>query len=179
MKMKYLLMVFVGLLLITSCAIESNNGEAANPAVETEETVEEPELTAEELAVRSKELMAKVITASSVNLELNGEDKWVISEDAFTKLMKIKQQIYIISGNMENYTVESYNEMGNEFLSFVKTIPVLEDEKANIELQKVLLATKDQCLHLVESNKQNAQIAVINLSIIYDSVPNYFTGLKK
>ena len=177
--MKHLLMVFVGLLLLTSCATEQKNGEATDIVVEAEETVKEPELTSEELEVRSKGLMAKVITASSVNLELNGEDKWVISEDAFTKLMKIKQQIYVISGNMENYTVESYNEMGNEFLSFVKTVPALEDEKANIELQKVLLATKDQCLHLVESNKQNAQIAVINLSVIYDSVPNYFTDLQK
>lgn len=177
--MKYILIVFTGLLIATSCATSVSSEESTTLALDSVEVTQEPELSSEELAERSQGLMAKVIDPSALNLALNGEDKWVIAEDAFTKLMKIKQQIYVISGNMENYTIDSYNEMGNEFFGFVKTIPELENEKANIELQKVILATNDQCLHLVESNLQNAQIAIINLSRIYDSVPNYFEELKK
>ena len=81
-------------------------------------------------------------------------------------------------GNMESYEMQSYNTMGDEFLDFVKTIPVQENEAANMELQKVISNTKDQCLHMVESNLQFAQIAVINLSIIFDEVPNYFEVKK-
>jgi len=172
--MKYLSILFIGLMMFTSCG---NSEQTPATEVSTETTSEDakPELSKEELDANSKTLIAKILDVSELNLQKNGAEKWMINEDAFTKLMKIKQQIYVISGNMESYEVSSYNEMGKEFMDFVKTIPVAENETANMELQKVINATNQQCLHLIESNLQNAQISIINLSLIYDEVPSYFT----
>jgi len=172
--MKYLTILFIGLVMFASCG--SEEAKQADTTVETEETKDEP--TKEELDESSQKLIAKLLDAKELNLQLNNGEKWLLNEDAFTKLMKIKQQIYVISGNMESYEMQSYNTMGAEFLDFVKTIPVQENEAANAEMQKVISHTKEQCLHMVESNLQFAQIAVINLSIIYDEVPNYFEAEK-
>jgi hypothetical protein len=172
--MKYLTILFIGLVMFASCG--SEEAKQADTTVETEETKDEP--TKEELDESSQKLIAKLLDAKELNLQLNNGEKWLLNEDAFTKLMKIKQQIYVISGNMESYEMQSYNTMGAEFLDFVKTIPVQENEAANAEMQKVISRTKEQCLHMVESNLQFAQIAVINLSIIYDEVPNYFEAEK-
>ena len=170
--MKYFSILLTGLLLFSSCASDDNGS--------VEESTEplEIEQSQTELKKSSETLMAQVIDASELDLQMDGGKMWVINEESYTQLMKIKQQIYVISGNMENYTVESYNEMGNEFLGFIGTIPPAEDEMANVEFQKIISATKDQCLFLVESNLQHAQIAVINMSIIYEEVPMYFTPLK-
>lgn len=164
--MKYLPILFIGLLFVTSCTLEQKS--------ETEEEIK-PEPSQSELTESSESLMAKLIDVSELDLHLDGENKWEISKESFTHLMKIKQQIYVISGNMENYTVESYNEMGIEFLGFVETIPSIENKKANVEFQKIITATNNQCLFLLESDLQQAQIAVINMSIIYDEVPSYFS----
>ena len=173
--MKYLTILFIGLVMFTSCG--SEEAKSDENTVETEEAKDEP--TKEELDENSQKLIAKLLDAKELNLQLNNGEKWQLNEDAFTKLMKIKQQIYVISGNMESYEMKSYNTMGVEFLDFVNTIPVQENEAANAELQKVISSTKEQCLHMVESNLQFAQIAVINLSIIYDEVPNYFEAAQK
>ena len=172
--MKYLTILFIGLVMFTSCS--SEEAKPADNTVETEETKDEP--TKEELDESSQKLIAKLLDAKELNFQLNNGEKWQLNEDAFTKLMKIKQQIYVISGNMESYEMQSYNTMGAEFLDFVKTIPVQENEAANAELQKVISRTNEQCMHMVESNLQFAQIAVINLSIIFDEVPLYFEVKK-
>ena len=168
--MRYLTILFVGLVMFTSCGSEEVN--TTESAVVTEETKEEP--TKEELKESSKKLIAKLLDPKELNLHLNEGEKWQLNEDAFTKLMKIKQQIYIISGNMESYEMQSYNTMGVEFLDFVKTIPIQKNETVNSEMEKVISSTNAQCMHMIESNLQSAQIAVINLSIIFDEVPHYF-----
>lgn len=173
--MKYLSFVF---LFVFFVACESGPKVTAEET-KVEETVEEvesekPVVSQEEMERSSKTLIAKVIDASSLKLELNQGEKWVIATESYTPLMKIKQQIYIISGNMENYEISSYNEMGAEFLDFVKTIPALEDEAANIQFQKVVNATKEHCLLMLGGNLQHSQVSVINLSIIYEEVPAFF-----
>ena len=171
--MKYLFISLIGFVMFTNCdGVKQEPVDAKK--TETAQDNAKPEPSKEELEVSSTKLMAKIIDVSTLNLKKNGANKWGINEETFTKLMKIKKQIYVISGNMESYEVSSYNEMGKEFLDFIKTIPIEKDEAANIELQKVISATNEQCLHLVESNLQFAQIAIINLSNIYDAVPNYF-----
>lgn len=175
--MKYLLILCIGLVTFTSCGSNPEETPEGSKDVTTEvgssdET--QPEPSQEEMQESSEKLMAKLVDVAELNLQLNGADKWKISEDAFTKLMKIKQQIYVISGNMENYEVSSYNEMGKEFLEFIKTIPALQDEKANVELEKVLSSTKLQCTFMLGSNLQESQIAVINLSLIFEEVPSFF-----
>jgi len=168
--MKYLLVFIIGLALITSC------GSVEESSTEKIETVEEvlPEPSSEELEEKSQQLMAKVLDVKELDLQLNNGEKWELEAEVFTGLMKIKQQIYVISGNMESYEVSSYNEMGKEFLDFVSNIPVTKNESANIELQKVISATKEQCLHMLGSDLQSSQISVINLSNIFDEVPGFF-----
>ena len=163
--MKNLSVLLIALMLATSCANETQTNEQ-------EQIV--PEASQAELSEKTNKLISKLMDSSELNLQLNRTDKWQIPEETYVQLMQLKQQIYVISGNMENYPVESYNEMGNEFLGFVESIPSLENAEANLELQKVISASKNQCVFLLESNLQQAQIAVINLSIIYDEVPLYF-----
>ena len=175
--MKYFLRFAVVLLVLTGCNTENNDKNSdVSTELQTEES--EPELSKEELEEHSKKAFAKVLDVSTLNLVLNGDSKWVISEEAFTKLMKVKQQIYAISGNMENYTEDSYNEISAEFLDFLKDFPVQTDSTVNAELQKVIDATKDQCVVMLNGDLQNAQISVINLSLIYDEVPEYFEYKK-
>ena len=170
--MRVLSFLFIASLLLASCTSEVSDSSSVPEEVVVDTA--KPEPSQEELTKSSNTLIAKVIDASSLNLQLNGESKWVINDESYTQLLKIKQQIYAISGNMENYEVSSYNEMGKEFLEFVNLIPNVKDEKANIEFQKIISATKNQCTFLLESNLQQSQISVINLSIIYYEVPNYF-----
>ena len=168
--MRYLTILFIGLVLFTSCGSIGKDSEENAASKET--TTDEP--SSKELEENSQKLMAELVKAKDLNLQLVDGKKWQISEDAFTKLMKIKQQIYVISGNMESYEIKSYNTMGAEFLDFLNTISVQESPTENTELQKVISLTREQCMHLIGSNIQSAQIAVINLSIIYDEVPAYF-----
>ncbi len=178
--MRLITVFFIGLLWLSSCASENNETTAnTNSEQEVAKEDDKPEPSQEELTKSSSDLISKVIDASSLQLQLNGESKWEINNETFIQLMKIKQQIYVISGNMENYEVASYNEMGAEFLGFVKTIPPVNEEVANLEYQKIISATKEQCLFMLGSNLQKAQIAVINLSTVYDEVPKYFESIEK
>lgn len=167
MKVFKLIYLFIVLGMLVSCGNDSVQSE-----ISTETKEEEP--TQEEMAAKTEKLIAKLITLEDVGLEGNDGKKWVINPESYKKLMQVKQQIYAISGYMDTYEVARFNEIGSEILTFVETIPSLEDENANKELQKVIKMTKNQCLNLVESDLQNAQVAVVNLSILYDEVPRYF-----
>jgi hypothetical protein len=146
--------------------------------VNTTETVdaegENPELSQEELADNTMKLIAKVMSSGDLDLALNNNESWVINKDTYDRFMKMKQQIYVISGNMESYEVSSYNEMGKEFFDFAKEIQPEHNEGANLEVQKVVSAVNEQCLLMLGSDLQQSQIAVINLSIIFEEVPSFF-----
>jgi hypothetical protein len=175
--MRIIIVFISGLLWFSSCSSE-NAEKKSNSDVKQKVVLdaEKPEPSQEELSKNTTTLIAKIIDASSLQLQMNGDQKWELNSESYLPLMKIKQQIYIISGNMENYEVSSYNEMGAEFLDFLKSIPVVEEQTANAEFQKVLSATKEQCVFMLGSDLQQAQISVINLSVIYDEVPNYFVS---
>ncbi len=64
--------------------------------------------------------------------------------------------------------------LGSEIHEFVKTIGEIENVEANKEFQKVIKETKNQCVFLMGSDLKHAQLAVINLSILYEEVPKYF-----
>ena len=173
--MKYISVLFIGLALLTSCGTPQESGKESELVVE--ETKTEP--TTQELEAKSQQLIAKILDVKELGLQLNNGEKWEIENQILTDLLKVKQQIYVISGNMENYEVSSYNEMGKEFLTFVENIPVSQNEDANIQLNKVISESKKQCMHMLGADKQTSQIAVINLSNIYDEVPNYFVATQK
>tara|TARA_R110002050_G_scaffold290260_2_gene443830 strand:- start:13454 stop:13975 length:522 start_codon:yes stop_codon:yes gene_type:complete len=173
--MNYLSVLLVGLFLLTSCV----NSEKETKTDVTSMKVDKPEPSQEEQQKNTQKLISKVIDVSELNLQMNGTDKWMINDSSYTMLMKIKQQIYVISGNMENYEISSYNKMGKEFFEFVSTIPALEDEKANKELKKVISNTQSQVTFMMGTNLQESQIAIINLSMIYDEVPEYFESSSK
>jgi hypothetical protein len=146
--------------------------------IKTSTEIVEEEPTQEEMAAKTEKLLAQLIKPEDVGLQGNVGGKWMINPETYKQLMQIKQQIYAISGYMDTYEIGRFNEIGNEILSFVEIIPVSEDENIDEELQKIIKMTKNQCLHLVESDLQNAQVAVINLSILYDEVPQYFIAKK-
>ena len=130
--------------------------------------------TQEELAAQNEALMASLMTPEDFDLNLNNEEKWKVEPESLKMLMQVKQQLYVISGNMENYTIDSYNMLGSEIHEFVKTIGEIENVEANKEFQKVIKETKNQCVFLMGSDLKHAQLAVINLSILYEEVPKYF-----
>lgn len=162
-----LMMVLVWVACDQSSSKSNQNAEVAQ---------EEP--TQEEMAAKTERLISQLIKSEDIGLQGNQNKKWIINPESYKKLMQVKQQIYAISGYMDAYEIARFNEIGNEILNFVETIPELEDSQANTEMQKVLKITKNQCLHLIESDLQNAQVAVVNLSILYDEVPKYFVPKK-
>lgn len=167
-KVIYGLMMVLALVACNQNSSQSNtNAEVAN---------EEP--TQAEMAAKTERLISQLIKPEDLGLQGNENKKWLINPESYKKLMQVKQQIYAISGYMDSYEIARFNEIGNEILNFVETIPELEDAQANAEMQKVLKITKNQCLKLIESDLQNAQVAVVNLSILYDEVPKYFVSKK-
>lgn len=165
------------LVVVSSCTEDSINESSAKAEIENDATKEKSdpeEPSQEELNSNTMKLIATVMSPSDLDFKLNGDKPWLITEDAYTRFMKMKQQIYVISGNMESYEVSSYNEMGKEFLDFAKQIQPDTDENTNVEVQKVISAIKAQCVFMLGSNLQQSQIAVINLSVILDEVPSFF-----
>ena len=152
-------------------------GSESTDEVEKEET--EVELSQEEMNAKTEKLISRLVEPADFNLKLDNSVKWKIDPEGLKKLLQVKQQIYVISGNMQNYEVPSYNMLGDEVLEFVNKIPELTDAEANVEFQKVIKETKTQCVFLMGSNLQEAQVAVINLSILYDEVPKYFENAEK
>lgn len=170
------LKLFIGLLGIVM-VLSSCSGEESGTKIDDTQNVE-VELTQEEMNAKTEALISKVMSPEDFDLKLNGDQKWFLEGEPLKKLLQLKQQIYVISGNMENYEIASYNLLGDEILEFLKTIPSVENKGANTEFQKVLKETKNQCVFLMGSNKQEAQVAVINLSILFDEVPNYFMSTE-
>ena len=162
--------------IIFSCATEGSSKEevAVEAAVKNQDVNGNDLPTKEELAIQNEALMANLLEASDFELESNNGAKWEVEPESLKMILQVKQQIYVISGNMENYTIESYNMLGNEIFEFVNTIGELEDENANVQFQKIIKETKNQCVFLMGSELKNAQLAVINLSILYEEVPKYF-----
>lgn len=140
----------------------------------TENKPTEIELSQDEMKEKTERLISTVIKSEDVGLKLNNGEKWKVNNESLKQVLQVKQQIYVVSGNMENYEIASYNMLGNEILEFVKTIKPLPNSASNIEFQKVISETKSQCAFLSGTNLQGAQVAVVNLSILYDEVPKYF-----
>lgn len=169
---------WTGLALVTIMMVVSC-GETTSPSQNGKEVNQDSVvLSQEEMNQKTEALISRVMAPEDFDLQLNDGEKWHLDEMSLTKLLKLKQQIYVISGNMENYEVASYNMLGDEILEFLNSIKPLSDDRANAEYQKVLKETKNQCLFLMGSNKQEAQVAVINLSILYDEVPKIFGPLE-
>lgn len=162
-----------GLLLVCALMACDQNSSKSNDVAKAQE-----EPTQKEMAEKTERLISQLIKPEDLDLHGDQNKKWVINPESYKKLMQVKQQVYAISGYMDAYEIARFNEIGNEILNFVETIPELEDERANAEMQKVLKITKNQCLKLIESDLQNAQVAVVNLSILYDEVPKYFVSKK-
>ncbi|MGB0805589.1 MAG: hypothetical protein ACPGRC_02800 [Salibacteraceae bacterium] len=166
---------FIIVMVATSC----NEVEEKGSTVVADQVQDSVIVSQEEMNQKSQELISKLMTPEDFNLQLNNGEKWELSGEPLKKILQLKQQVYVISGNMENYEVPSYNMLGDEILEFLNTIPVLENEEVNTEYQKVIKETKNQCVFLMGSNKQEAQVAVINLSILYDEIPKYFVSAEK
>ena len=115
---------------------ESNN-EVSNikgqPAEGSQDSVV---LSQEEMADKTEKLISTLISPDDIGLQLNSSDKWLLDGESLKKILQLKQQIYVISGNMENYETPSYNMLGDEILEFLKTVPTLENDQANTEYQK-------------------------------------------
>lgn len=135
-------------------------------------------VSADELEQKTAVLLQKVLTPEDLNWELNQGEKWKINPESYRKFMQIKQQLYIVSGKMENYTEDSYRMLGEEILDFLKTIPEPKGDESEAVL-KVLQSTENQCNYMIKGDLQTAQIAVINLSVIFDSFPEFYSPLSE
>lgn len=127
-----------------------------------------------ELQAENELLMARLMESEDFDLQLNMGEKWLIAPESLKVVLKVKQQVYVISGNMENYTVSSYNMLGSEVFEYIDRIGNLENSDADQEYQKVIKEMKNQCAFLAGSDLKGAQLAVINLSSLLDEVPKYF-----
>jgi hypothetical protein len=147
-----------------------------SPAPETQNEMEK--VSVDELEQKTAVLLQKVLTPEDLNWELNQGEKWKINPESYRKFMQIKQQLYIASGKMENYTEDSYRMLGEEILDFLKTIPKPTGDEAEA-VTKVVQPTEMQCKYMVEGDLQTAQISFINLSVIFDSFPEYYSPLSE
>lgn len=182
--MKKALLIF-SLVTLALCTYNCGGSESSSAEVAEEETVDRIQdvngqgiPTQEELAAQNEALMANLLTPKDFDLQLNNGQKWEVEPESLKMVLQMKQQLYVISGNMENYTIDSYNMLGNEMHEFVITIGELGDKNANEQFQKVIRETKNQCIFLMGSELKNAQLSIINLSILYDEVPNYFGTME-
>jgi hypothetical protein len=144
------------------------------------------ELKQDSIAMSQKEmnrnaevLISRVMSPEDFNIQLNNGSKWVLEAEPLKKILQLKQQIYVISGNMENYEVSSYQMLGEEISQFIADIDPPTDGPANREYQKIIIETQNQCIFLLGTNLQESQVAVINLSNLYDEVPKFFVGAEK
>lgn len=168
MKLKYLVFSFL-FIAIQSCS--------STP--ESEETEEvETELSQEELALKSSAVISKIMQSSDFNLKLNNGEKWQIDSTAFIKLMKVKHQIYVISGKMEDYNEDSYIQIGTEISEFLGENYGEGQTESDQELNHLIELTDIQCGIMKSGNLQNAQISMVNLSILYEEIPKYFEPIK-
>lgn len=168
MKLKYLVFSFL-FVAIQSCS-------STPESKETEEV--ETELSQEELNAKSSAVLSKIMQSSDFKLKLNNGDKWQIDSTVFIKLMKVKQQIYVFSGKMEDYNEESYIKIGTEISEFLGENYKESQSKPDQELNHVIELTDVQCGIMKSGNLQNAQISMVNLSILYEEIPKYFESIK-
>ena len=138
----------------------------------------EIELSQENLDLKSKSVISKIMQPSEFNLKLNGNEKWQIDSVSFSKLMKVKQQIYVISGSIENYSEESFIAIGSEISTFLVGMNTEKKVETDSILNNVIQHAQSQCDIMMVGKLQDSQIAMVNLSILFDEIPKYFQPIK-
>ncbi len=165
----YNIYIVLFLLITQSCGSDTETQNAKSTEIE---------LSQENLDLQSKTVISKIMQPSDFNLKLNGNEKWQIDSVSFSKLMKVKQQIYVISGNIENYKEDSFIAIGSEMSIFLDEIDTENKIETDPILNHVIQQAQSQCDIMMVGKLQDSQIAMVNLSILFDEIPKYFQPIK-